>query len=122
MVAFSYTCVKLTSFLVRHDVVPVLCQRLMAIEYLDVADQCLQELEKISCKQPLACLQSGAIMFVLRYVDFFSTSVQFCTRGLHFCPSCKVLGAIVDVRFDEGVSPILMGLEVLDNHIGRALG
>ncbi|KAL2558541.1 HECT domain-containing protein [Forsythia ovata] len=68
MVAFSYTCVKLTryesnpdivllalramiylcdvnprssSFLVRHDVVPVLCQRLMAIEYLDVADQAM---------------------------------------------------------------------------------
>ncbi|KAL2501405.1 hypersensitive-induced response protein 2 [Forsythia ovata] len=31
--------------------------------------------------------------------------------------SCKVLGTIVDVRFDERVSSILTGLEVLDNHI-----
>lgn len=38
--------------------------------------QCLQALQKISCEQPLACLQSGAIMAVLSYIDFFATSVQ----------------------------------------------
>lgn len=40
--------------------------------------QCLQALEKISREQPLACLQAGAIMAVLNYIDFFSTSVQVC--------------------------------------------
>ncbi|XVE76239.1 hypothetical protein DITRI_Ditri12bG0156800 [Diplodiscus trichospermus] len=63
-------------FLVRHDAVPVLCQRLLAIEYVDVAEQCLQALEKISRDQPLACLQAGAIMAVLNFIDFFSISVQ----------------------------------------------
>lgn len=38
--------------------------------------QCLQALEKISREQPLACLQSGAVMAVLNYIDFFSTSMQ----------------------------------------------
>jgi E3 ubiquitin-protein ligase TRIP12 len=38
--------------------------------------QCLQALEKISREQPLACLQAGAIMAVLNYIDFFSTSIQ----------------------------------------------
>lgn len=77
--AITYFCdvhPRSSSFLVRHDAVPALCQRLMAIEYLDVAEQCLQALEKISREQPLACLQSGAIMAVLNYIDFFSTIVQ----------------------------------------------
>ncbi|XP_075510126.1 E3 ubiquitin-protein ligase UPL4 isoform X1 [Primulina tabacum] len=77
--AITYLCdanPRSSGFLVRHDAVPTLCQRLMSIEYLDVAEQCLQALKKISREQPLACLQSGAIMAVLSYIDFFSTSVQ----------------------------------------------
>ncbi|XP_059639539.1 ATP synthase subunit beta, mitochondrial-like [Cornus florida] len=30
---------------------------------------------------------------------------------------CRVIGAVVDVRFDEGLPPILTALEVLDNSI-----
>ncbi|KAG7964552.1 hypothetical protein I3843_09G176100 [Carya illinoinensis] len=77
--AITYICdvyPRSSNFLIRHDAVPALCQRLLAIEYLDVAEQCLQALEKISREQPLACLQAGAIMAVLNYIDFFSTSVQ----------------------------------------------
>ncbi|GAB2240684.1 hypothetical protein Droror1_Dr00021202 [Drosera rotundifolia] len=69
-------CPRASAFLVRNDIVPALCQRLIAIEYLDVAEQCLQALEKISRDQPLACLASGAILAALGYIDFFSTSVQ----------------------------------------------
>uniref|UniRef100_A0A6N2LAS4 HECT-type E3 ubiquitin transferase n=1 Tax=Salix viminalis TaxID=40686 RepID=A0A6N2LAS4_SALVM len=77
--AFTYLCdvfPRASIFLVRHNAIPAICQRLMAIEYLDVAEQCLQALEKISRDQPLPCLQAGAIMAVLSFVDFFSTSVQ----------------------------------------------
>ncbi|MED6124914.1 E3 ubiquitin-protein ligase upl4, partial [Stylosanthes scabra] len=77
--AITYICdlyPRSAAFLVRHDAVPALCQRLLAIEYQDVAEQCLQALEKISREQPLACLQAGAIMAVLNYIDFFSTSIQ----------------------------------------------
>lgn len=34
---------------------------------------------------------------------------------------CQVIGAVVDVRFDKGLSPILMSLEVLDNNIRLVL-
>lgn len=97
--AITYFCdvhPRASGYLVRHDVVPALCQRLMAIEYLDVAEQCLQALEKISREQPLACLQSGAITAVLSYIDFFSTSVQrvalstvlnICKKLPSECPS-----------------------------------
>lgn len=40
--AITYLCdvyPRSTAFLVRHDAVPALCHRLMAIEYLDVAEQ-----------------------------------------------------------------------------------
>ncbi|KAJ4841387.1 hypothetical protein Tsubulata_011558 [Turnera subulata] len=77
--ALTYLCdvfPRASVFLIKHDAVAALCQRLMAIEYLDVAEQCLQALEKISRDQPLACLQAGAIMAVLSFIDFFSTSVQ----------------------------------------------
>lgn len=77
--AVTYLCEvhpRSSTYLVNHDAVPALCQRLMAFEFLDVAEQCLQALERISREQPIACLQSGAIMAVLSYIDFFSTSVQ----------------------------------------------
>ncbi|CAH8371193.1 unnamed protein product [Eruca vesicaria subsp. sativa] len=64
------------AFVVKHETIPALCQRLLTIEYLDVAEQCLQALEKISRDQPVACLNAGAIMAVLSYIDFFSTSIQ----------------------------------------------
>ncbi|GAB2254951.1 hypothetical protein Droror1_Dr00008729 [Drosera rotundifolia] len=77
--SITYLCdasPRASAFLVRNDIVPALCERLIAIEYLDVAEQCLQALEKISRDQPLACLASGAILAALGYIDFFSTSVQ----------------------------------------------
>ncbi|WMV44799.1 hypothetical protein MTR67_038184 [Solanum verrucosum] len=77
--AMTYLCEvhpRSSASLVNHDAVPALCQRLRAIEFLDVAEQCLQALEKISREQPIVCLQSGAIMAILRYIDFFSTSEQ----------------------------------------------
>ncbi|KAL6011107.1 E3 ubiquitin-protein ligase upl4 [Asimina triloba] len=65
-----------SGFLVRNNAVSVFCERLMVIEYLDVAEQSLQALEKISRDHPVTCLEAGAIMAVLNYIDFFSTSVQ----------------------------------------------
>ncbi|KAL2549669.1 E3 ubiquitin-protein ligase [Forsythia ovata] len=50
--AMTYLCdinPQSSSFLVRHDVVPALCQRLMAIEYLDVAKQVYDVL--LSCSE-----------------------------------------------------------------------
>ncbi|GMP50526.1 hypothetical protein CsSME_00017111 [Camellia sinensis var. sinensis] len=126
--AITYLCdvhPRSSGFLVRHDAVPALCQRLIAIEYLDVAEQCLQALEKISHDQPLACLQSGAIMAVLTYIDFFSTSVQrvalstvvnICKKLPSECPStfmeavpmlCKLL-QYEDPQLVENVATCLI--------------
>ncbi|KAH7656854.1 E3 ubiquitin-protein ligase TRIP12 protein [Dioscorea alata] len=77
--ALTYLCdimPRAVDVVVRHEALPVLCGRLMVIEYLDVAEQCLQVLEKISKRQPVACLQAGVVMAVLNYVDFFSTTIK----------------------------------------------
>uniref|UniRef100_A0A2P2M427 HECT-type E3 ubiquitin transferase n=1 Tax=Rhizophora mucronata TaxID=61149 RepID=A0A2P2M427_RHIMU len=109
--ALTYLCdvfPQASAFLVRHDAIAVLCQRLMAIEYLDVAEQCLQALEKISREQPLACLQGGAIMAVLKFIDFFSTSVQRVAL-LTVVNICKKLPTECPSPFMEAV-PILCNL------------
>ncbi|BBN68372.1 ATP synthase alpha/beta family protein [Prunus dulcis] len=41
-------------------------------------------------------------------------------KGGH-CKVCQVIGAVVDVRFDDGLPPILTALEVLDNSIRLVL-
>ncbi|KAJ9181624.1 hypothetical protein P3X46_009736 [Hevea brasiliensis] len=109
--ALTYLCdvsPRASGFLVRHDAVPVLCQRLMAIEYSDIAEECLQALEKISREQPLACLQAGAIMAVLRIIDFFSTSVQRVALST-VVNICKKVPAECPSPFMEAV-PILCKL------------
>ncbi|KAL8484061.1 hypothetical protein ACS0TY_026673 [Phlomoides rotata] len=109
--AITYLCdvsPRSTGFLARHDAVPTLCQRLLAIEYLDVAEQCLQALEKISREQPLACLQSGAIMASLSFIDFFSTSVQRVALST-VVNICKKLSSESPALFMEAV-PILCNL------------
>ncbi|XP_009358184.1 E3 ubiquitin-protein ligase UPL4 isoform X1 [Pyrus x bretschneideri] len=108
--AITYLCdvyPHSSGFLVRHDAVPALCDRLMAIEYLDVAEQCLQALEKMSQEQPLACLQSGAIMAVLNYIDFFSTSIQRVALST-VVNICKKLPS-------ECTSPIMEAVPILCN-------
>ncbi|KAI3965094.1 hypothetical protein MKX01_014025 [Papaver californicum] len=94
--------------LVRHDAVPALCERLLAIEYLDVAEQCLLALEKISVDQPIGCLQAGAIMAVLRFIDFFSSSVQRVATST-VANVCKKLSSDTSSHFMDAV-PVLCNL------------
>ncbi|XP_006655387.2 E3 ubiquitin-protein ligase UPL4 isoform X1 [Oryza brachyantha] len=77
--AITYLCdtmPRASDAVVRHGLLPLLCSRLLAIEYLDVAEQCLQAFEKISRRQPTPCLRAGMIAAVLTFIDFFSASIQ----------------------------------------------
>lgn len=66
----------LTSSIVRHGAVPAFCARLLTIEYIDLAEQSLQALEKLSHEHPGSLLQNGGLLAVLSYLDFFPSSVQ----------------------------------------------
>ena len=62
--------------LVQYDAVPLFCERLVNIEYIDLAEQALQALEKLSHEHPLAILRAGGMLACLQFVDFFATGVQ----------------------------------------------
>ncbi|KAK1312168.1 E3 ubiquitin-protein ligase UPL4 [Acorus calamus] len=77
--SLTYLCdfgTRSSSNIVKNGGVSVLCAKLMSIEYMDVAEQCLQALEKISRDHPVPCLQAGVVMAALTYIDFFSLSIQ----------------------------------------------
>ncbi|KAK4377364.1 hypothetical protein RND71_003660 [Anisodus tanguticus] len=61
---------------VHYGAVSCFVAHLITIEYMDLAEQSLQALKKISQEDPTACLRAGALMAVLSYLDFFSTGVQ----------------------------------------------
>ncbi|KAK4284851.1 hypothetical protein QN277_001629 [Acacia crassicarpa] len=77
--ALTHLCDVLPSScaaVVHYGAVTNFCARLLTIEYMDLAEQSLQALKKISQEHPTACLRAGALMAVLSYLDFFSTGVQ----------------------------------------------
>lgn len=56
--------------------VPVLCQKLLDIQFIDVAEQALSTLAKISTDFPAAIVRDGGLTACLQYLDFFATGTQ----------------------------------------------
>ncbi|KAI0026071.1 E3 ubiquitin-protein ligase UPL3 [Xylariomycetidae sp. FL0641] len=56
--------------------VPVLCQKLLEISCIDLAEQALSTLEKISLDYPTSIVREGGLTACLSYLDFFPTSTQ----------------------------------------------
>ncbi|OLL26764.1 putative ubiquitin fusion degradation protein [Neolecta irregularis DAH-3] len=62
--------------IVYGGAVPVLCQKLLEIQYIDVAEQALTTLEKISVDYPSSIVREGGLAACLSFLDFFATNVQ----------------------------------------------
>ncbi|KAF4974622.1 hypothetical protein FZEAL_8507 [Fusarium zealandicum] len=56
--------------------VPVLCQKLLEISFIDLAEQALSTLEKISVEYPTSIVREGGLTACLSYLDFFATGTQ----------------------------------------------
>ena len=56
--------------------VPVLCQKLLDIQYIDVAEQALSTLSKVSLDFPASIVREGGLTACLQYLDFFATGTQ----------------------------------------------
>ncbi|ETS78224.1 hypothetical protein PFICI_10286 [Pestalotiopsis fici W106-1] len=56
--------------------VPVLCAKLLEIQYIDLAEQSLSTLEKISVDYPTTIVREGGLTACLSYLDFFATGTQ----------------------------------------------
>ncbi|KAI9590872.1 hypothetical protein BDF19DRAFT_418537 [Syncephalis fuscata] len=62
--------------LVYREVVPVLCDKLKAIEYIDLAEQALSTLTPISIEYPGYILRNNGLSSVLMFLDFFTVNAQ----------------------------------------------
>lgn len=61
---------------VYGNAVPVLCQKLLEISFIDLAEQALSTLEKISVEYPSSIVREGGLTACLSYLDFFATGTQ----------------------------------------------
>ncbi|CAM1505703.1 Fc.00g113400.m01.CDS01 [Cosmosporella sp. VM-42] len=61
---------------VYGNAVPVLCQKLLEISFIDLAEQALSTLEKISAEYPASIVREGGLEACLSYLDFFATGTQ----------------------------------------------
>jgi E3 ubiquitin-protein ligase TRIP12 len=65
-----------TANIVYGGAVPVLCSKLLEISFIDLAEQSLSTLEKISAEFPAAIVREGGLTACLTFLDFFATSTQ----------------------------------------------
>eukprot|EP00002_Diphylleia_rotans_P029183 TRINITY_DN592_c0_g1_i1.p1 TRINITY_DN592_c0_g1~~TRINITY_DN592_c0_g1_i1.p1 ORF type:complete len:1552 (+),score=341.65 TRINITY_DN592_c0_g1_i1:107-4762(+) len=61
---------------IKNEIPTSLCEKLLNIEYIDLAEQSIMALSKIAVESPNALIQSGVMTACLSYVDFFPVSVQ----------------------------------------------
>ncbi|PMD27705.1 hypothetical protein NA56DRAFT_653552 [Hyaloscypha hepaticicola] len=65
-----------TANVVYGGAVPILCAKLLEIHFIDLAEQALSTLEKISVEYPASIVREGGLSACLTYLDFFATSTQ----------------------------------------------
>jgi len=56
--------------------VPIFCQRLLTIEFIDVAEQSLLAMHKLSVEHPEPLLRASGVSAVLTFIDFFDINTQ----------------------------------------------
>jgi E3 ubiquitin-protein ligase TRIP12 len=64
------------SAMVSSELIPALCSKLMAIEYIDVAEQAIALLEKLSHDHAREILKANGMELLLSFIDFFNISTQ----------------------------------------------
>jgi len=60
----------------QSGAVPIFCQRLLTIEFIDVAEQSLLAMHKLSVEHPEPLLRSNGLSAVLTFIDFFDMNTQ----------------------------------------------
>jgi E3 ubiquitin-protein ligase TRIP12 len=67
---------QITLAIVHQDGVVILIEKIMNIEYIDLAESILSILDKLSGEFPLAILKGNGLLASLQYIDFFSIHNQ----------------------------------------------
>ena len=64
------------AILVNHGGISVLCQKMQSFEYIDVAENAIRALEKISVDFGAGILAIGGLGIMLTMIDFFESKTQ----------------------------------------------
>ncbi|KAJ3055098.1 Ubiquitin fusion degradation protein 4 [Rhizophlyctis rosea] len=92
---------------VHNKGIEVLIGKLTAIEYIDLAEQILSVLEKISLEFSAAIVLAGGLTAVLQYIDFFGLHVQRTAIAIA-ANACLGLGSVA-----RGIVPGLTSSSLL---------
>jgi E3 ubiquitin-protein ligase TRIP12 len=92
---------------------PVLCAKLLNIEFIDVAELAVQVVGKIAEEQPLSVLKAGGAQAVLAFLDFFAISVQ--RQAVSAAATMLQAPPPVEV-FETHIRPVLPTLATLLQH------
>lgn len=62
--------------IVKHHGVAVLCEKMQNFEFIDIAENAIKTLEKISHNNSYSILHAGGLPILIKLIDFFVISVQ----------------------------------------------
>eukprot|EP00397_Hematodinium_sp_SG-2012_P000972 GEMP01000973.1.p1 GENE.GEMP01000973.1~~GEMP01000973.1.p1 ORF type:complete len:1607 (+),score=348.82 GEMP01000973.1:74-4822(+) len=101
---------QISGVVIAAGALPVLCSKLLNIEFIDVAELCVQILDLITEDQPLPVLKAGGFSAILTFLEFFPQSIQRQAA----CAAGKMLSAKTTTQqFDEFVRPVFPTLATL---------
>jgi len=92
---------------------PLLCQSLLNVEYIDVAELAIAIMERISEDHPLQVLKAGGLQAILTFLDFFQMAVQ---RQAANAAALMLLPTPPAEVFEQHVRPVLPTLAELLQH------
>lgn len=67
---------SVTGTALEAGIVPVLCEKLLNMQFIDLAEQSIKAMEKIAQEAPQSLLDAGALGAVLTFIDFFPMNLQ----------------------------------------------
>lgn len=92
---------------------PALCQNLLNVAYIDVAELAVAIIERIAEDQPLQVLKAGGLQAILTFLDFFQIAVQ--RQAAHAAALMLFPIPPMDI-FDTHVRSVLPTLATLLQH------
>ncbi|XP_057838982.2 E3 ubiquitin-protein ligase UPL3 isoform X1 [Cryptomeria japonica] len=96
------------SNVVFEGAIPAMCEHLLTSYYLDLAEESVLALEKISRRRASNCLRDGAFMALLLNLDFFSSAIKKHALSTAANISLELSPSTIGLVIEE--VPILLGV------------
>ena len=64
------------SILIRNNSIPILVRQTQNIEFIDVLENSIKVIEKISKDRPMSLVENDAFQAILMFIDFFDLNLR----------------------------------------------